>query len=81
MIEIKVHVFASLSDFFPRQFVHSSNQPATIAQVIEELKKEKPNAASVLDISQVAVDATMVDRDHLLQAGENLFLLPPYSGG
>lgn len=55
--------------------------PATVADVLEGLVKDVPQARACLDQTACAVGNRIVQRDACLQAGETLVLLPPVSGG
>lgn len=54
---------------------------ATVSDVLAMLSVEYPSLAAYGPHLALAVNAEYVSRDHLLQAGDELALIPPVSGG
>jgi molybdopterin synthase catalytic subunit len=55
--------------------------PATVADLLDALAKQIPRIASVLSHCRVAVDHEFVGNDHAIEAGREIALIPPVSGG
>ena len=83
---LSVHYFASIREAIG-QSSESLDLPATINDVqglINYLVARDPDGFSVLaDDSKVlvAVDQTVVTREHLLQGNEEVAFFPPMTGG
>ncbi len=80
-MKIKLTVFARLSDFFDRERELELPSGARISDAMELLAAEVPAARPVLDSCRAALGETFVELDTPLEAGAELFLLPPSSGG
>ncbi|HET7570644.1 MAG TPA: MoaD/ThiS family protein [Gammaproteobacteria bacterium] len=55
--------------------------PATVADVLEGLARDVPDARRYLQHTACAIGDRIVQRDARLEAGDTLVLLPPVSGG
>lgn len=78
---IKIHFFAGLKRFFP------SSQSIPFADgmlgkdILEQLKKEKPDAIDLLSKCRVAYNEEFISLDEEVKDNDEIFLIPPSSGG
>jgi len=54
---------------------------ATVRQLKAELGRQFPDLKSMLDHLLVAIDTEYAEEDQVLQAGQDIALIPPVSGG
>jgi len=54
---------------------------ATVQQLKAELGQQFPDLKSMLDHLLVAIDTEYAGEDQVLQAGQDIALIPPVSGG
>lgn len=79
---IKVKLFAVLKDLANRGEILLERTKATSCDsVLSHLEKEYAIPPSVLDRCLIAVNGEYAGRDSLLEAGDELAVLPPVSGG
>lgn len=84
MSQLKVKFFASLREQLGSDSVELAWTDGQSIQVLIDLLKEQlGEAANILDQSEilVAVNQTMVDRDHHINAQDEIAFLPPVTGG
>ncbi len=56
--------------------------PATASQILEQLARQLPKAAPLVNVSRLAVDGSYVSGDSTIErGGVELALIPPVSGG
>ena len=80
-MRLNLHFFASLKDHFPARLELELAEGANAADLLRKLGEEKPAAAGLLHVTRVAVGEELVGPEHPLQHDDELFLLPPSSGG
>ncbi len=78
---ITIHFFAGLKRFFPATKNISIASGATPQDVIGLLKSEMPEADDLLSKCRVAFEEEFIALNTALSGEENLFLIPPSSGG
>lgn len=78
---IKVYFFAGLKRFFiqSKELEYKSN--ITPKDIIKGLKNEVLDAADLLDKCRVAFNEEFISADTILGDNDELFLIPPSSGG
>lgn len=81
LIEIKIHAYGPVKDYFEGSFFLKMNAGSTIADLFSELKRIKPFSADILNSCRAAVCDEFSDASHVLKDKEEIFLLPPASGG
>lgn len=57
------------------------NDPATVADAMDAVEKQLPNAADRLEVTAIAIGDSLVHRNTVLEGDETLVLIPPVSGG
>lgn len=80
-MRLKLHMFASLKDHFPSELEQECREGASAADLLALLGEEKPAARGLLRVTRIAVREELVEPSHLLCNGDEIFLLPPSSGG
>lgn len=60
---------------------HPLDQPATLADVLQQLAQDVPGLADRLPTTACAVDDAITPRGATIHPGARLALLPPVSGG
>lgn len=58
-------------------------QAATVGEALEEVVRRHPALAPVVEVSTCLLDGVRVDRDRVLDEGDDatLEILPPFAGG
>jgi len=74
-------MFGGLKSFFPSTLSLDIEADYTGSALIRHLQELKPEAAELLNVCQLAIEETIVDKDILLPHHCSLVLLPPFSGG
>lgn len=80
-MKVQVHVFAGLKEFFDPTFEVEIPQGATVADLINNLKSMQTSSSTLLDKCRFAVDQNFISPSYSLVTNEQLYLLPPSSGG
>lgn len=80
-IETKVLLFGGLKKFFSADYRLSLGEEATGDFIIQYFKKLNPEADTVLDACQLAVDGSVVSKQQMIGKAREVALLPPFSGG
>lgn len=78
---VRIHTFASLKDHFEQEFTFDMGNLTTVEDLLGQLVIRQPRAASVLHACRTAVNEAFVSQKYVLRDGENIFLIPPSSGG
>lgn len=79
---VRVLLFALYADLLGRSSVDIPvASPATVADVLRELKNHLPGAGRLPEHPLVAVNQVHARLDTLLAEGDELALLPPMAGG
>lgn len=81
-ITVNVLLFAQLRDGFGAdELAASLPNGATGAGLLAWLSQRHPKLAGLLEVSRLAVNCEYVSVDHRLQAGDEVVVIPPVSGG
>ncbi|MBM9499916.1 MoaD/ThiS family protein [Leptospira sp. 201903071] len=80
-MEVAVKTFGILKDHFQSDFVLNLESPVRVLDVVEEMRKKKPETSQILEVSLWAVQDKMVGADRIVTEGEIVLILPPLSGG
>jgi molybdopterin converting factor small subunit len=79
---MKIHVFASLKDFMPSQFeLEEVSFTTTIGEMKEILKLKFPDAEKLIDSCRFSTEQEILSFDSEIKTYENIFVIPPSSGG
>lgn len=81
MKSLSLIIFGALKDYFEPQMHIEVENDWTGKCLLHHLKTEKPDAADVLKVCQLAINNEFVNTDSLLPSGAQIVLLPPFSGG
>lgn len=79
----KIQLFAGLAGRFGSPVIHMENEKASmsVAALKQELADRYPEQADLVRISFVACNQTYASDDAVIQASDELAVLPPVSGG
>jgi molybdopterin converting factor small subunit len=81
-MNVRVLLFASYADLAGRPSVDLTlGAPATVADVLGQLRRELPAASALPDRPLVAVNLVHARLDSSVADGDELALLPPLAGG
>lgn len=80
-MKVKIKVFASLRDYFGSEFEVDVNEGMKVADVIDIVMIRNSLALPILRKCRVAVNENFVQADYKIQENEELFIIPPSSGG
>ncbi|MBC7451185.1 MAG: hypothetical protein H7259_06820 [Cytophagales bacterium] len=78
---MKIYVFASLKDFMPAEIELSKEMLHDVDSVKEVLKKTYPSASTLLEACRFSTDRELVSLGQNITSYENLYVIPPSSGG
>lgn len=79
---IQVLLFASLAEQIQvRRLKIELSDNATVEEALQELCNRWPKFCELQDELGLAVNHNYVSRSHVLNAGDELALIPPVSGG
>ena len=83
---ITIHYFASIRELLDQsqQQLELPDRVSTVDELIQHLISREPEKLQLLnDASKVliAVDQTVVDRNHILSGSEEVAFFPPMTGG
>ncbi len=82
MIEIRIRLFALLKELVGREECGLSlSGDASCREALIHLKNQFRLPEGILESCMVAVNGVYTERNALLQAGDELAVLPPVSGG
>ena len=81
MEKVEVQLFAALADHFGRNVAVELNGDQKVASIVNALEKQNPNAVGLLKDCRFAVNENFVDLNYELSDGEEIFVIPPSSGG
>lgn len=80
-IEIQVFCYGALKDYFPDSKAIKLPSGANSDDLLTALKKDKPDATSLLQLSRIAVSDIILNEAVNLNTGDEVHILPPSSGG
>ncbi|WP_018342760.1 MoaD/ThiS family protein [Cytophaga aurantiaca] len=78
---MNIHVFAALKDFMPSEWKLTETSVKTIKDLKEYLKVTYPAAENLLEACRFSTDVQMLSLDQEIKNYENIFVIPPSSGG
>ncbi len=81
-MEINVRLYGPAKQYLELDdFTLFVNEAATVGAALDELGLMSDELADLLPTCGVAIGDDMVNRDHVLQEGDHLSVLPPVNGG
>jgi len=80
-LKIIIHVFGGLKDYLEPGFELTIPDRATLADLRKMIGEKFPASKNLLFVSQFAVSDTIESQDYRLKDGDQVFVLPPPSGG
>lgn len=78
---MKIHVFAALKDYMPTTFDLDVSSVQNISGISELLKKQFPKAEELLNTCRYSSDTEILSVEQEITNYENIFVIPPSSGG
>ena len=78
---MKIHVFAALKDFMPSELEWRDASVATIQDLKVVLKTKYPAAENLLEACRFSTDLEVLTLNQEIKNYENIFVIPPSSGG
>lgn len=81
-LALTIRLFALLRDQLGQDVV-DVEVPAgtTVADLVHAIRKQEPRLAPFLEVSRVAVNLAFAPKDRVLEAGDEVALIPPVGGG
>ncbi|MDA8743765.1 MoaD/ThiS family protein [Rubripirellula amarantea] len=80
--EVNVLVFAIAKEFVGAdQVAVETELPVSVGDFLTRLQSQHPSLASLLPSCRLAVNQTYVDNQAIIEAGCEVALIPPVSGG
>lgn len=81
-VTVRVLLFARYAELAGTAEIETElRAPATVADVLRDLRTRVPGAAALPDRPLVAVNLRQVALDHAVRGGDEVAVLPPLSGG
>mgnify|MGYP002777268253 FL=1 len=77
---MQIHVFAVLKDYLPESFV-LEKPVANVEELRAELSKKGDEVARILRSCRFAVGNTFINNTDSLNPEEEVYIIPPSSGG
>lgn len=78
---MKIHVFAALKDYMPTEFELDVSAVKNVSDIGELLKRQFPRAAELLNTCRYSSESEMLTVEQEITNYENIFVIPPSSGG
>ena len=78
---VKIKCFAGLRKFFGSEVTLLVEPDSSYIKVIEALQLLNPEATEILSSCRIAVNEDFVQLSETMKQEDNLFLIPPSSGG
>jgi len=78
---MKIHVFAALKDFMPAEFELDVSNTKYVNGIQELLKHKFPQAKELLNACRYSTESEMLSIEQEITNYENIFVIPPSSGG
>jgi molybdopterin converting factor small subunit len=76
-----IHVFASLKEYMPAQFELSGRSIITVQQLQQLLQERYPEASEVLAACRFSTEKEIISLSQEIKDYDNIFVIPPSSGG
>jgi molybdopterin converting factor small subunit len=80
-IDIIIRVFGGLKTYYSESISLQLTKGTSVNEVMDKLLEMNSKAKEVLDISQLAINSTIVAKDLIITENCELIVLPPFSGG
>jgi molybdopterin converting factor small subunit len=80
-LEITIRFYGGLKTFYSDSIRTQVTKGTQVKDVIDKLLEINSAAQEVLEISQLAIDSTIVAKDFIINEKCELIVLPPFSGG
>ncbi|HEO65311.1 MAG TPA: hypothetical protein ENI73_05490 [Spirochaetes bacterium] len=80
-MEVVIHVFGGLRDYFDPRFYIKLLGESNIEGVMDRLKAINPKSTGILDHSRIAVAERFTSRDYVIHEKDEIYIMPPSSGG
>jgi sulfur-carrier protein len=80
-MRIKIKVFAVLKDYFEPEFEMDVKEGLKVADILDIVMIRNSFALPVLKKCRIAVNENFVPGDYNIKENEELFIIPPSSGG
>lgn len=80
-IEVEIRCFGAISRYLPEIVCIETALNTSVEAVLQQVVRERPEAAALLEYCACAVDTDLIDRSTVLQQSTTLVLLSPVAGG
>ncbi|MES0491741.1 MAG: MoaD/ThiS family protein [Leptospirales bacterium] len=80
-MNVLVHNYAALKDYFEAQMEVVLTPGGCVADLVATLVEKNPASEKLLQICRVAVNENIIGRDYRLSDHDKIYILPPSSGG
>lgn len=81
VVRVQVQLFAMLRESLGEQVTLEIPQPATVERLLECFAEAYPRFRTLSAYLRVAVDQCYAEGKEILEAGQEIALIPPVSGG
>ena len=76
-----IHVFAALKDFMPAEMEFNTSSVKNIVELRDALRLQYPAAEELLNACRFSTDKEILSLEQEITNYENIFVIPPSSGG
>ena len=80
-IEITIHVFAVLKEYFQEKFEMKIPTETSCTSLLELLGKQQPRAKGLLGKCRIASEEAILDDGAIFSQNDTIYIIPPSSGG
>ena len=80
-MNINIKTFAVLKEELGESINIEINENSKVEDLLNLLKEQYPNASGIFDSSRIATANSILEDQNIVPLNEELFILPPSSGG
>lgn len=80
-VRIRIHVYAQLKDYFDPEFDLLLPENSRVGDVMQRLSELKPAVRDLIAVCRLADNESLMNADQTVRDGDELYCLPPASGG
>ena len=80
-MRVRVRLFASLKEYYGPELVLELPEASCAGDVLKKMADINPEGSRLLSVCKLAVDESFAEAAHPLKNGDEVYVLPPFSGG